>query len=45
MQRRPFPRTMRLIVLFIRPLLMVLTKRDWRGVEHLPTDGGEAAPC
>jgi 1-acyl-sn-glycerol-3-phosphate acyltransferase len=24
----------------LRPLLMVLTKRDWRGVEHLPAKGG-----
>jgi 1-acyl-sn-glycerol-3-phosphate acyltransferase len=26
-------------VLLLRPILMVLTKRDWRGTEHLP-DGG-----
>jgi 1-acyl-sn-glycerol-3-phosphate acyltransferase len=24
----------------LRPLLMVLTKRDWRGLEHLPETGG-----
>jgi 1-acyl-sn-glycerol-3-phosphate acyltransferase len=44
MERRPFPRTMRLIVLFIRPLLMVLTKRDWQGQEKLPWGGFVLAP-
>ncbi|MFC5679227.1 lysophospholipid acyltransferase family protein [Aeromicrobium endophyticum] len=44
MERRPFPRTMRLIVLFIRPLLMVLTKRDWQGQEKLPAGGFVLAP-
>jgi 1-acyl-sn-glycerol-3-phosphate acyltransferase len=44
MQRRPFPRTMRLIVLFVRPLLMVLTKRDWQGQEKLPQGGFVLAP-
>jgi 1-acyl-sn-glycerol-3-phosphate acyltransferase len=44
MERRPFPRTMRLIVLFIRPLLMVLTKRDWQGQEKLPSGGFVLAP-
>jgi len=24
----------------LRPLLMVLTKRDWRGAEHIPREGG-----
>ncbi len=44
MQRRDFPRAMRLIVLFIRPLLMVLTKRDWQGQEKLPSGGFVLAP-
>jgi 1-acyl-sn-glycerol-3-phosphate acyltransferase len=30
----------RLAVVILRPLLMVLTKRDWRGGEHLPASGG-----
>ncbi len=27
----------------LRPLLMVLTRRDWRGAEHIPADGGFVA--
>lgn len=30
----------RLIKFIMRPLLMVLTKRDWRGAHHLPPTGG-----
>ncbi len=30
----------RLAVVIIRPLLMLLTRRDWRGAEHLPATGG-----
>jgi len=30
----------RLAAVVLRPLLMVLTKRDWRGAEHLPPTGG-----
>jgi 1-acyl-sn-glycerol-3-phosphate acyltransferase len=44
MQRRTFPRTLRLIVLILRPLLMVLTKRDWQGQEKLPAGGFVLAP-
>jgi 1-acyl-sn-glycerol-3-phosphate acyltransferase len=44
MQRRHFPRTLRAIVFFIRPLLMMFTKRDWQGMEHLPTGGYVLAP-
>jgi hypothetical protein len=34
MARRSFlPRTTRVIVFILRPLLMVLTKRDWQGAE------------
>lgn len=30
----------RVAVAALRPLLMHLTRRDWRGVEHLPASGG-----
>jgi 1-acyl-sn-glycerol-3-phosphate acyltransferase len=30
----------RLAVVILRPLLMAFTKRDWRGAEHLPKQGG-----
>ncbi len=30
----------RLAVVLLRPPLMVLTRRDWQGVEHLPATGG-----
>lgn len=40
MDRRGLPRTTRVIVLLIRPLLMALTKRDWQGGEKLPRSGG-----
>jgi 1-acyl-sn-glycerol-3-phosphate acyltransferase len=32
--------TVRLVKLLLRRPLMVLTKRDWRGAENLPVDGG-----
>ncbi|MGQ2913193.1 lysophospholipid acyltransferase family protein [Aeromicrobium sp.] len=38
--RLVLPRATRWIVRILRPFLMVATKRDWRGVEKLPTDGG-----
>jgi 1-acyl-sn-glycerol-3-phosphate acyltransferase len=44
MQRRHFPRTLRVIVFFLRPLLMVFTKRDWQGLEFLPDGGYVLAP-
>jgi 1-acyl-sn-glycerol-3-phosphate acyltransferase len=41
MSRRAFlPRTTRVIVFILRPLLMVLTKRDWQGAEKLPRGTG-----
>ncbi|MFZ0139683.1 MAG: lysophospholipid acyltransferase family protein, partial [Aeromicrobium sp.] len=41
MSRRSFlPRTTRVIVFIIRPILMLLTKRDWKGAEKLPKSGG-----
>ena len=35
---RPFG--YRLAVRLLRPVLMLLTRRDWSGAEHLPTHGG-----
>ena len=40
MQHRPIPRAIRGFAFFVRPWVMVLTKRDWQGQENLPTDGG-----
>ncbi|SKB03783.1 lysophospholipid acyltransferase family protein [Aeromicrobium choanae] len=37
---RPLPPVLRVVVWVLRPLFMVVTKRDWRGDEHLPTSGG-----
>jgi 1-acyl-sn-glycerol-3-phosphate acyltransferase len=34
------PLAYRIVALLLRPLLMLLTKRDWRGAEHLPAEGG-----
>lgn len=39
MAHRQFPPAMRWLVRVLRPLVMLLTKRDWRGVENFP-DGG-----
>jgi len=33
-------RAYRNVARVLRPILMVVTKRDWRGTEHLPTDVG-----
>jgi 1-acyl-sn-glycerol-3-phosphate acyltransferase len=38
--RRSLPFAYRFVVAIVRPLLMVLTKRDWRGAENLPATGG-----
>ncbi len=38
------PRSTRIIVFFLRPLFMLMTKRDWRGVENLPQGGYVLAP-
>ena len=40
MARRRIGAGYRLAVVVIRPLLMALTRRDWRGAEHLPASGG-----
>ncbi len=34
------PLAYRFVALLLRPILMLLTKRDWRGTEHLPREGG-----
>lgn len=39
-ERRGLPRTTRVIVFIIWPLLMVLTTRDWQGAQKLPRSGG-----
>lgn len=44
MERRHFPRTLRVIVFFLRPVFMLVTKRDWQGQEKLPTGGYVLAP-
>jgi 1-acyl-sn-glycerol-3-phosphate acyltransferase len=40
MDRSFLPRTTRVIVFILRPLLMLTTKRDWQGAEKLPRSGG-----
>lgn len=44
MSRPWLPRTTQWVVRILRPLLMVLTKRDWQGVEKLPQGGYVLAP-
>lgn len=44
MERRRFPRTLRAVVVTLRPLLMLTTKRDWSGQENLPSGGFVFAP-
>ena len=39
MPRRKLGFWLRVAVLILRPPVMVLTKRDWRGAEHLPLGG------
>ncbi|MCU1537732.1 MAG: phospholipid/glycerol acyltransferase [Humibacillus sp.] len=34
------PMAYRVAAIILRPWLMLLTKRDWRGAEHLPATGG-----
>lgn len=38
--RHPLPFAYRLAVAIVRPLMLLLTKRDWRGWEHFPANGG-----
>ena len=40
MQNRPMPRVIRGFVFVVRPWFMLLTKRDWQGLENLPAEGG-----
>lgn len=44
MQRRPMPRMTRALVAFLRPVLMLITRRDWQGAEKLPDGGYVLAP-
>jgi 1-acyl-sn-glycerol-3-phosphate acyltransferase len=37
---RRLPFAYRVVVAIVRPLLMLLTKRDWQGAENLPRTGG-----
>jgi 1-acyl-sn-glycerol-3-phosphate acyltransferase len=37
---RQLPKSYRGIATFLRGLLMVTTRRDWRGAEHFPSTGG-----
>ncbi|MEP7194632.1 MAG: lysophospholipid acyltransferase family protein [Actinomycetota bacterium] len=37
---RQLPRSYRGLATLLRALAMVLTRRDWRGAEHLPSTGG-----
>lgn len=40
MPRRPSEPSYRFAIRLLRPLLMLVTKRQWRGAEHLPERGG-----
>lgn len=37
---RPLPPVLRVVVAVLRPIFMVTMRRDWRGDEHLPREGG-----
>ena len=39
-RRKGLPWAYRLAEVLVRPWLLVLTKRDWRGAENLPLEGG-----
>ncbi len=39
-KRPPLPFAYRFAAGILRPLMLLLTRRDWRGWEHLPTEGG-----
>lgn len=40
MRRVPMGPWMRFAALLIKPVLLLLTRRDWRGQEHVPATGG-----
>lgn len=44
MVKRPVPLTIKVIKFFLRPILMMVTKRDWQGMENLPEGGFVLAP-
>jgi 1-acyl-sn-glycerol-3-phosphate acyltransferase len=37
---RQLPRSYRLLAALVRPMMLLLTRRDWSGAENLPTRGG-----
>ncbi|MDI2129315.1 lysophospholipid acyltransferase family protein [Yinghuangia seranimata] len=40
MARRRIGFWYRVVVVVVKPLLLLFTKRDWRGMEHIPAEGG-----
>ena len=44
MEKRPQSRALRIIVFFLRPIFMVVTKRDWAGADKFPEGGFVLAP-
>ena len=38
--QRSLPLAYRFVVSVVRPLLRLLTKQDWRGMENIPATGG-----
>lgn len=42
--RRRLPFAYRLVVGILRPILLLITRRDWRGMENLPAEGFIACP-
>ncbi|MGZ5401736.1 MAG: lysophospholipid acyltransferase family protein [Aeromicrobium sp.] len=44
MEKRRRSRTLQIIVFFLRPFFMLLTERDWAGMENLPEGGFVLAP-
>lgn len=43
-RRTNLPRTTRWVVRILRPILMLVTRRDWQGAEKLPSGGYVLAP-
>lgn len=37
---RPLPRSYRALAMLIRPVMMLMTRRDWSGAENFPRNGG-----
>ena len=42
--KRRLPWAYRFLAVLLRPVLMRVTKRDWRGLENIPAEGGFVAP-